>query len=62
MKEYEEECKKKEYEEECKKERLEVLGLEINEKEIKEYSELYLNDKKIDFNLNIYLIKMENII
>jgi hypothetical protein len=52
----------KEYEEECKKERLEVLGLEINEKEIKEYSELYLNDKKIDFNLNIYLIKMENII
>ena len=52
----------KEYEEECKKERLEVLVLEINEKEIKEYSELYLNDKKIDFNLNIYLIKMENII
>ena len=40
----------KEYEEECKKKGLEVLAIEINEKEIKECCELYLNDKKIDFN------------
>ena len=40
-----------------KKERLEVFGLEINEKEIKEYSELYLNDKKIDFNFKYILNK-----
>ena len=49
----------KEIEEECKKEGIEVFGYEVNEKEIKECCELYLNDKKIDFNFEYIFNKSE---